>query len=313
MPRCVNLETSVPARRDLHSLAAFPIEMQTPTNQLGLTAGQCATLACVLEATAPKPGNVHRGADFEDLTYTDLVLSGVMIGPEMDRAAERPLGETILTAVQATRRIVASNSNLGMILLLAPLAAATREESLQTGVPRVLQGLTRDDARLVYEAIRVAKPGGMGKVETADVAGEPPESLVEAMRLAADRDLVARQYANGFAEAFGDVVPALRDALARFSLYQAIVYAYLHVLAKRPDSLVARKCGVETARRASDHAAQILGSSKPGRSDWHEQLADFDFWLRSDGHRRNPGTTADLITAGLFVTLWEGTLRPPFV
>jgi triphosphoribosyl-dephospho-CoA synthase len=286
--------------------------MQTPTNQLGLTVGQCATLACVLEATAPKPGNVHRGADFEDLSYTDLVLSAMMIGPEMADAAKRPLGETVLAAVQATRRVVTTNSNLGMILLLAPLAVATRHVSLQVGVTGVLEGLTRDDARLVYEAICLAKPGGLGKVETADVAGDPPEGLVEAMRLAADRDLVARQYANGFAEVFGDVVPSLRDAMKRYTVYQAIVYAYLQVLAKHPDSLIARKCGAETAKRASDHAAQITAAVKPGDDDWHEHVADFDFWLRSDGHRRNPGTTADLITAGLFVTLREGTLRPPF-
>jgi triphosphoribosyl-dephospho-CoA synthase len=153
----------------------------------------------------------------------------------------------------------------------------------------------------------------LGKVENADIADEPPESLIEAMRLAADRDMVARQYANGFAEVFGTVVPTLCEAIKRYPVYQAIVYAYLRVLARHPDSLIARKCGADVARRASDHAAQIVGSSKPGDEDWHEQLGDFDFWLRSDGHRRNPGTTADLITAGLFVTLWEGTLKPPFV
>jgi triphosphoribosyl-dephospho-CoA synthase len=288
--------------------------MDSSANQLGFTVGQCATLACVLEATAPKPGNVHRGADFEDLTYPDLVLSGIAIGPEMDRAGQRSLGETVLAAMQATKRVVATNSNLGMVLLLAPLAAAaTCEESLHIGVTRVLHGLTRDDARLVYEAIRLAKPGGLGKVETADVAGGPPDSLIDAMRLAADRDLVARQYAHGFADVFGHVLPVLRDALVCFPMHQAIVYAYLQVFAKRPDSLIARKCGLETAQRASDHAAQIVASTKPGDDNWHEQLADFDFWLRSDGHRRNPGTTADLITAGLFVTLWEGALQPPFV
>jgi triphosphoribosyl-dephospho-CoA synthase len=288
--------------------------MDSSANQLGFTVGQCATLACVLEATAPKPGNVHRGADFEDLTYPDLVLSGIMIGSEMDQAGRRSLGETVLAATHATKRVVATNSNLGMVLLLAPLAAAaTGEESPQIGVTRVLQGLTRDDARLVYEAIRLAKPGGLGKVETADVAGEAPDSLIDAMRLAADRDLVARQYANGFADVFGHVTAALREALGSFPVYPAIVYAYLQVLARHADSLIARKCGLETAQRASDQAAQIVASTKPGDDDWHEQLADFDFWLRSDGHRRNPGTTADLITAGLFVTLWEGSLNPPFL
>ncbi|MEX2139468.1 MAG: triphosphoribosyl-dephospho-CoA synthase [Pirellulales bacterium] len=285
--------------------------MHTLTNQHGLTLGQCASLACVLEATAPKPGNVHRGADFEDLTYPDLILSGIAIAREIERAPERPLGQTILAAVLATRRVVSTNTNLGITLLLAPLAAAATKP-LPDGVRRVLDALSAEDARLVYVAIRLAKPGGLGKVETADVAGEPPESLVVAMRLAAERDLVARQYANGFAEVFGDVVPALREAANRYPTLDAIVYAYLTVLAKHPDSLIARKCGPDTAHRASQQAAQILASAKPGDAEWHERLADFDFWLRSDGHRRNPGTTADLITAGLFVTLWEGSVHLPF-
>ncbi len=158
----------------------------------------------------------------------------------------------------------------------------------------------------------MAKPGGLGSVKQADVHSDAPPSLIDAMRLAAERDLVARQYANGFREVFDDVVPALRGSLARYSLLDAIVHAYLAVMAKHPDSLIARKCGRETAQRASDQAAEIIASATPGDETWDERLADFDFWLRADGHRRNPGTTADLIAAGLFVTLWDGDLRPPF-
>jgi triphosphoribosyl-dephospho-CoA synthase len=287
------------------------IDMQFVANQFGLTAGQCATLACVLEATAPKPGNVHRGADFEDLTYPDLVLSGIAIGPEMDSACKRPLGKTVLAAVQRTQRLVRGNSNLGMILLLAPLAAAATESCLENSVRHVLDSLTPDDARHVYQAIRLAKPGGLGKVEEADIAGDPPDHLIDAMRMAADRDLVARQYANGFQEVLQEVTPAIRDALRRFCVLDAIVYAYLKVLSNHPDSLIVRKCGPETASRASHHAAEILAAASPGDDHWHRAVADLDFWLRSDGHRRNPGTTADLITAGLFVTLWEGSLNLP--
>jgi triphosphoribosyl-dephospho-CoA synthase len=282
------------------------------TSGSGLSVGQCATFACVLEATAPKPGNVHRGADFEDLTYPDLIASGIAVGPAMESAAARSLGETVLAAVEATRRVVSTNSNLGMILLLAPLATATKYGALPVGARQVLNGLNADDARLVYEAIRLAMPGGLGTVKEADVSGDAPASLIEAMRLAADRDLVARQYADGFRDVFDDVVPAIRESLERFPLPDAIVHAYLVVMARHPDTLIARKCGREIAQRASDQAGEIVASASPGDQDWHEQLADFDFWLRADGHRRNPGTTADLITAGLFVTLWEGDLRPPF-
>src|SRR5262245_44444417 len=130
-----------------------------------LSIGQCATLACLLEATAPKVGNVHRGADFEDLTFTDFVISAVTIGPAMEAAASTGVGKAVLEAVTGTRHCIQSNSNLGMVLLLAPLAAVPADEQLSTkSVGAILRGLTSEDSRLVYEAIRVAHPSGLGQV-----------------------------------------------------------------------------------------------------------------------------------------------------
>src|SRR5688572_17794231 len=127
-----------------------------------LTLGQCATLACLLEATAPKVGNVHRGADFADLSFADFVASAVAIGPAMEAATEVGVGRAVLEAIQATRNLVRTNTNLGMALLIAPLAAVPRDQALTpTAVHEGLAKLTADDARLVYEAIRLAQPGGM--------------------------------------------------------------------------------------------------------------------------------------------------------
>src|SRR5215472_16374040 len=135
---------------------------------MNLTIGQCATLACFLEATAPKVGNVHRGADFDDLTYADLVTAAIVIGPIIEQAPNRRIGETILDAVKATRDAVGTNANLGTILLLAPLAAVPRDEPLAEGIARVLARVNADDSCLVYEAIRLANPGGLGTVSHAD-------------------------------------------------------------------------------------------------------------------------------------------------
>src|SRR5262245_48975201 len=162
---------------------------------ISLSIGQCATLACLLEAAAPKVGNVHRGADFEDLTFHDFLASAVAIGPAMDAAIETGVGRAVLDAVAATRKCVPTNTNLGMTLLIVPLAVVPTDERLTTtNVRRVLASLTPDDCRHVYEAIRLVQPGGLGKVKSMDVADEPPADLLAAMRAAADRDLVARQY-----------------------------------------------------------------------------------------------------------------------
>jgi triphosphoribosyl-dephospho-CoA synthase len=276
---------------------------------MGLTIGQCATLACFLEATAPKVGNVHRGADFDDLTYADLVTAAIVIGPIIEDAENRRIGETILDAVKATRNAVGTNANLGTILLLSPMAAVPRNEPLAGGIARVLAGLDASDSRLVYEAIRLANPGGLGTVSNADVAGEPPSDLVAAMRLAADRDLVARQYANNFHEVLATAAPSILSGIDRgWGINGAIVHAQLTLMSQFPDGLVARKRGPEIARRAADHAAKVLEAGTPADESFWQAAANLDFWLRSDGHRRNPGTTADLIAAGLFAILRDGQI-----
>jgi triphosphoribosyl-dephospho-CoA synthase len=278
------------------------------------TVGDCATLACVLEATAPKPGNVHRGADFDDLGFVDLLVSAVAIRPAMEHAARSGVGEAVYRAVAATRAVVATNSNLGIVLALAPLAAVPHPRPITPpAVRQVLAGLTPHDSRRVWEAIQLARPGGMGNVDSMDVAGPPPEDLLAAMRAAQDRDLIARQYVDGFALVLEEVVPLLQAGrVAGWTLTTAIIQTHVTLLARYGDSLIARKCGPTVARQAAAMAQRVLTAGQPGEEAYEQALADLDFWLRSDGHRRNPGTTADLVAAGLFVLLRDGRWPPPW-
>ncbi|TMQ34943.1 MAG: triphosphoribosyl-dephospho-CoA synthetase [Planctomycetota bacterium] len=272
----------------------------------------CVQLACIWEATARKPGNVHRHCDFEDATYLDFLLSAAAIAPVLADASRRPMGvgETILQAVQATRAVVGTNTNLGIILLLAPLVHAGSD--LETGVGTVLAATTVADARAAYQAIRTALPGGMGRVPEQDLAGEPTQSLVEVMRLAAGRDLIALQYANGYREIFAEGVPALTRGLeATGELEAAIILCYLRLLAAHPDTLIARKRGLAEAQEASRRARHVLQAGWPGSQVGGASLAELDRWLRAEGHSRNPGTTADLVTACLFILLRQGTIRLP--
>ena len=225
--------------------------------------GQLGGLACLLEATAPKPGNVHRGADFEDLTYLDFATSALAISPALAAAAGgRRLGPCVRDAISATRQAVATNTNLGAVLLLVPLAMVPRQETLRAGVRTVLGGLDAADTQLVYEAIRLAMPGGLGKVDEADITDTPPDDLLYAMRLAADRDLVARQYTNNFAEVFDCVLPELQAGVqAEWPLADTIVYAHLKLLSLHPDSLIAQmRCA---DRRASNPRCPARAGRRP--------------------------------------------------
>lgn len=248
--------------------------------------------ACLLEATARKPGNVHPLAAFADCDWRLFCESASAIAPVLARAPESGLGAVVFDAVEVTLRKVGRNTNLGMILLLAPLAQP--RELTSSGVEAVLGQATMDDCRLVYQAIRLANPGGLGHAEAGDVREEPAVGLVEAMRLVADRDSVARQYVNGFSDVFRLSQQFTGNDLA--SLEQSIVKVYLEQLAREPDSLIARKCGIVIAEEVSRRARGILAERRA-------KLGEFDQWLRADGNRRNPGTTADLIAASLFVAI----------
>jgi len=277
-----------------------------------LSPGAAATLACLYEATAPKPGNVHPAASFDDLAYSDFVASAVVIGPILERARENGVGRTVFDALRATRQAIGTNTNLGTLLLLAPLAAVPVDESLAQGVVSVLERLDANDTRLVYQAIRVAGAGGLGRSENADVFSDPPANLtlVDAMQLAAERDLVARQYTNQFADVLEGTAQCIVEGLNRgLPLSASIVFAHVDQIARHGDSLIGRKCGPQIATEARQRAITVINGGLPGDAPYDQALIELDVWLRADGHRRNPGTTADLVAAGLFVLLREGRLH----
>src|SRR5262249_46622971 len=203
-----------------------------------LPVGLCVQLACIWEATARKPGNVHRYQDFEDVTYLDFLTSAAAIAPILDQAAGQRIGQTVLRCVEATRDVAQTNTNLGIILLLAPLAAVPAGSDLPTGVQRLLADLDVVDTREAFAAIRMSNPGGLGRVEEQDVRAEPTQPLRQVMNLAADRDLIARQYANGFHEVFDDGVPHLLRGLEKTdSLEGAIIHCQLHLMDDHPETL----------------------------------------------------------------------------
>ncbi|HUQ68563.1 MAG TPA: triphosphoribosyl-dephospho-CoA synthase [Planctomycetaceae bacterium] len=297
-----------------------------------MTLAEQIELACLMEATARKPGNVHPGARFDDLCYDDFVRAAASLGPCLERSRRdgHSLGETILKAVEATRCITESNANLGIILLLAPLTLVPDGTPLHDGLGNVLRSTTVRDAELVYEAIRLARPGGLGKVEDQDVSAKPTATLREVMALAADRDLIARQFINDFEqielhaasltgawlgfEEVRSIWPVPWPERASVPLWEAaVIRSACYLLIREPDTLITRKCGGAVAAEAAQRSRAVLEQKWPALPGGTKAYEDFDAWLRADGHRRNPGTTADLIAACLFWAIREGYIQPPTI
>ena len=266
-------------------------------------------LACVLEVSAAKPGNITPAHDFSDATYADMVRSALALGPVFarERVLRRSVGELIGDGVQATAQVTAANTNLGIVLLFAPLARAAvirqRDEPLRSAVERTLAQLDLDDAAAAFAAIARANPGGLGEAPEHDVRAPARVSLREAMAAAAGRDSIASEYATGYAIVFGTGLPLLDDALrGGLSTLEAIVSLHVGLLASHPDTLIARKAGAAAAQAVSAAAREVRDGTR--------SLADFDASLRSAENRLNPGTTADLVAGTLLAALLSGVRLP---
>ena len=278
----------------------------------GIEIAWAAQLACLFEVSVEKPGNVSPRGGFIDARFEDFATSAVAIGPALRDAGLATVGETIASAAADTRRLVATNTNLGMILLLAPLArAAARLEAggdLRATLGRVLADLTVQDARLAYAAIRAASPAGMGEVDRHDVGEDDVTvTLREAMDAAGERDSIAREYVTDFEITFTLGAGTLRRCWqdgAAFS--DAVVTAFLTILSEVPDTLIARKNGAAAAEDVSRRAARVLAVGGSLSEQGRARLAELARELGDAAHALNPGTTADLVAASLFVFLTEG-------
>jgi triphosphoribosyl-dephospho-CoA synthase len=270
---------------------------------------QHVQLACLLEVSAAKPGNVTPIHDFADMTYADMVRSALALGPVFAwrQIRTRGVGRLIADGVQATARVAPVNTNLGIVLLFAPLvrAAATRQagEGLRAATERTLVQLDVDDAGAAFAAIAQARPGGLGEAPKHDVRAPARVSLRDAMAAAADRDSIASEYATGYAIVFETGLRLLADALRDGAgTLDAIVSLHLGLLASHPDTLIERKAGAAAARRVSCAAQEVRDGTR--------SLQDFDASLRAPDHRLNPGTTADLVAATLLAALLSGMSLP---
>jgi triphosphoribosyl-dephospho-CoA synthase len=214
--------------------------------------------ACELDVAALKPGNVRRGHPAHGMTAQDFIASARACAPDLCRQGAS-VGLRVMNAIRSTRGVVQCNTNLGIVLLAAPLCrAADMPGELRQEVAAQLAQLDVVDAVQVYEAIRLAQPGGLGTVREHDVAGVPTVGLREAMAAAAGRDSVARQYAEDFRDVFDLGLAQWHEALARDGDEAwAATAVFLAFLAHWPDSLIVRKAGAATAQAVSERAVRL--------------------------------------------------------
>jgi triphosphoribosyl-dephospho-CoA synthase len=261
--------------------------------------------ACNAELDALKPGNVHRhsaGHGMEVVHFEQAAKAAA--GPIADPGAS--VGKRILRATEASVAAAGLNTNLGIVLLCAPLAKAGGETTFDVGLRRrlgaILSSLDEQDAEDAFAAIRIANPAGMGTVEQGDVRSQPQHlTLIAAMHLAADRDRIANAYVSVYADVFDFALPVFQEAKAICEPYSSLAVTTLHMslLAEFPDTHIARKFGPEAAESVAQDARALRPQWSPfATAKSLPALLDFDAKLKHSG--LNPGTTADFVVTTLF-------------
>lgn len=279
--------------------------------------------ACAWDVAATKPGNVSHASAGHRMTADQFLDSADAAAPAL-AAPEGAVGDRIEAAVAATWARVGCNTNLGIVLLCVPLAQAFRrlaggsvsEPDLRDALGAVLAELTPQDSAAAYRAIRQANPGGLGSAAAEDVHQEPTLDLRAAMTLAADRDRIARQYRDGCDELFRLGLPPLQGRLGSLhdapraarhdAAAEAVQHVWLGFLASAPDAHIVRKHGAAVAQSVMNDAAHWRDRPLKGFSLDHDPAwSAWDAQLKQRGI--NPGTSADLTVAALFLA---GLLTP---
>jgi triphosphoribosyl-dephospho-CoA synthase len=270
---------------------------------------QCAVLAMLFELSSnPKPGNVDRGHDFTDIGFDDFLISAVSAYPVFRKAAsgEGCVGSLILDGVQSWKSWnIESNTHFGSLVLMIPIAiAAGRSGKLPEDLEDVIEKTTVKDAIDFYSAFDKAKARvvevdrfSLNDENWDKALAESGKTLIDLMRLSANHDIVAREWSTNYKRSFL-LAKRLEEQICKVGQNDGIVRTFLEALAEVPDSLISAKFGEEMARNISKRAGEALQDDTLARA--HELDEDL---LAQD---INPGSTADLIAASLFISLLGG-------
>ena len=276
-----------------------------------------AQIASALEVSGyPKPGNVHRTRDYDDMVFEDFVISGIVIGDTIREACtdvdvENPLlGKYILQAVDETDRWIKNNTNLGIVMMTTPIAVAAaisdNFDEIRPNVVKLMANTSVDDACDLYDAINIADAGGMGDQDEYDVASDNAkqelrdnnQTMYDVLKISAPWDMLAREMTSDMPAVFELGYPTYHKIKEEKSLNDACVLTFLTILSEVPDTLISRKYGSDEALKISMMTRDLLKLKYS--DDFAERLQEFDDYLFDNGY--NPGTTADLTAASIFVS-----------
>ncbi|ABR56871.1 triphosphoribosyl-dephospho-CoA protein [Methanococcus aeolicus Nankai-3] len=276
---------------------------------------KASQIACCLEVSSFKPGNVHRNKDYDDIKYHHFLNSGVAFGDIIYKASKDPqnIGQYIKLAVIESKKWSPSNANLGIIMLHTPIATTVGQmeefniNTLKREIKNTVKNTTTDDAIAVYEAIEIAMPNINPPKEGPDAQKNDAKqelreknlTLYDVFKISADWDNISYEWTEGFNISF-EGYNLLNKYYEQYNnINLATTKTFLNILSNYPDTLIARKKDENTSKMVSDKAKEVLNNFN------EESLLKFDKFLSNEGNKLNPGTTADLIASSLMIFLLD--------
>lgn len=285
------------------------------------TIAKIAQIASCLEVSGfPKPGNVHRTRDYDDMVFEDFLISGIVIGDTIKELADNVnkqdlasanLGKYILEAVRETDNWIANNTNLGIVMLLVPISAAVVISNdfneIRKNVVELMASTTVEDAINLYHAINIADAGGMGEQDEYDVASENAikelkdnnQTMYDVLKISSPWDRLAQELTTDLPVCFDIGYKEYSKLKNETSLNMSAVLTFLKILSTTPDTLISRKYGDEKAQDISKKALGLLDFKED--DNFNDLIEEFDDYLFEN--KLNPGTTADLTAASIMLSL----------
>ncbi|RAP53267.1 MAG: hypothetical protein BZ138_01415 [Methanosphaera sp. rholeuAM270] len=291
---------------------------------------QLGEIATLLEVSAyPKPGNVHRTQDFEDMSFEDFLISSSVLRESLEIVAYNAsryypnlldkiqIGDAILRSIKTTNKLVDTNTNLGISMLLIPISAGCgaleNEESiynLPKMVDIIMKNTRVEDSVALTKAIRLSNAGGLANKTTKyDVNNKNTieeltknnVNLYDLFKISAKYDRISYELINQLPIISKIGYPTYCKYEGQYSRNDVTLEIYLTILSEIPDTLINRKYGEEVARSVTERAKNILKDTEIATNERIEEIKEFDKFLRQNKY--NPGTTADFTAASLFVGL----------
>ena len=260
--------------------------------------------SCKKDIELIKPGNVNLLSSHKDTKAQDYLDSAILSSKELFNQ-NYSLGKRILESVNVTRSQVNVNTNLGIILLCAPVIQSYIDFNnldLREGIKKTLSTRSIKDTHDLCAAINISSPGGLGDSDMYDTASYPNASIKQIMDYSQEYDRISYQYSHNFSDIFDFIIPKLEFLNQRYeSLDISLSLLFIEILAKIPDSHISRKFGDKIAKKTSNNAHDLLKIlDREHDPDYlAKALNNLDYEYKKKGI--NPGTTADLLVASLMI------------